>query len=218
MKPASLRIGAPVLALACLVLPAPAGAALPHPSWSLGVSAGTTRFDEHLADYQWDLSARPAWGAQAGASLGRFGLALRGSVSGASQHVDAAASVTDPAVKVTTFDLAGEMEVVRPLGFALLARASGGRTALTYSPDQVEVPTGSGTATVDLAPVHAWSWGGGAAVRREVGPRWTATLAVERQAFSFDTAHRTGSSVTFAREAFGNWNGRLELARLFGTR
>jgi hypothetical protein len=216
VTPASLRIGAPVLALACLA--APAGAALPRPSWSLGVSAGTTRFDQHLADYQWDLSARPAWGAQAGASLGRFGLALRGSVSEASQHVDAAASVTDPAVKVTTFDLAGEMEVVRPLGFALLARASGGRVALTYSPDQVEIPTGSGTATVDLAPVHAWSWGGGAAVRREVGARWTATLAVERQAFSFDTAHRTGSTVTFASEAFGNWNGRLELARLFGTR
>lgn len=215
MTTASLRIGAPVLALACLAAPA---AAWPQPSWSLGVSAGTTRFDTHLADYQWDLSAQPSWGAQAGASLGRYGLSLRGSRSNASQHVDAAASVTDPSVKVTTFDLAGEMELVRPMGFALLARASGGRTALTYSPDQVTIPTGGGTATVDLEPVHAWSWGGGAAVRREVGPRWTATIAVERQAFSFDTAHRTGSSVTFAHEAFGNWNGRFELARLFGTR
>jgi hypothetical protein len=182
------------------------------------VTGGTTRFDTHLADYQWNLSARPAWGAQAGASLGRFGLALRASVSGATQHVDAAASVTDPAVNVTTYDLAGEVEVVRPLGFALLARATGGRVALTYSPDRVELDTGGGTTTVALAPVHAWSWGGGAAVRREIAPRWTATLAVERQAFAFDTAHRTGSSVTVAREAFGNWNGRFELARLFGTR
>jgi opacity protein-like surface antigen len=216
VKSRATRMGAPVLALACLA--APAGAAVPRPVWSLGITGGTTRFDAHLADYQWNLSPRPAWGAQAGVSLGRYGLALRAGVSGATQHVDASASVTDPAVNVTTFDLAGEVEVARPLGFALLARASGGRVALTYSPDRLEIDTGGGTASVELAPVHAWSWGGGAAVRHAIAPNWTATLAAERQAFSFDTAHRTGASVTVAREAFGNWNGRLELARLFGSR
>ena len=201
-------------ALVCLA--APASAAGLEPVWSLGISGGTTRFDTHLADYQWNLTPRPAWGVQVGASLGRLGLALRASTSSATQHVDA--SVADPVVRVTTIDLAGECEAARPLGFALLARTSGGRVALTYSPDHAELATGSGTTNVELAPVHAWSWGVGAAVRRELASRWSATLAFERQAFAFDTAHRTGSSVTLAREGFGNWNGRFELARVFGTR
>lgn len=215
MRPLA-RIGAPVLALACLA--APAGAALPRPAWSLGVASGTTRFDEHLADYQWNVSPRAAWGAHAGASFGRFGLALRGWTSAAEQHVDPSASVTDPAVRVTTFDLAGEAELVRPLGFAVLARASAGRTTLSYSPDQVTLDAGGSPVTVELEPVHAWTWGGGAAIRRDLLPGWTATVAVERHSLGFDTAHRSGPSVTYARENFGNWNGRLELARLFGTR
>lgn len=209
-------MGAPLLALACLATTA--GAAVQRPVWSLGVSGGSARFDSHLADYQWNLAPRPAWGAQAGAALGRFGLALRAGFSAATQHVDAAASVTDPAVRVTTLDLVGEAEVARPLGTALLARAGAGRVAIAYSPDRVTLGAGSGVTTVDLPPVHAWTWGGGAALRREVAPRWTATVAVERQSFAFDTAHRSGPSVTYARETFGNWNGRLELARLFGTR
>lgn len=209
-------IGAPLLALACLA--APAGAAGLRPSWSLGVASGTTRFDAHLADYQWNLSPRAAWGAHAGASLGRFGLVLRGWTSSAAQHVDPSASVSDPAVRVTTFDLAGEAELARPLGTALLARASAGRTSLAYSPDRVTLDAGGGPVTVELAPVHAWTWGAGAAVRRAIAPGWAATLAVERQALAFDTAHRSGPSVSYAREDFGNWNGRLELARLFGTR
>jgi hypothetical protein len=209
-----VRTAAMVLALAWLATPASAAGL--HPAWSLGISGGTTRFDTHLADYQWNLSPRPAWGVQAGASLGRLGLALRASTSSATQHVDA--SVPDPVVRVTTVDLAGELEAARPFGFAVLARASGGRVALTYTPDHAELGTGSGTTSVELAPVHAWSWGIGAAVRRELASRWSATLAFERQAFAFDTAHRTGSSVTVASEGFGNWNGRFELARVFGTR
>lgn len=213
---AAVRIGAPLLALACLA-PA-AGAVVPRPVWSLGVSGGTARFDSHLADYQWDLAPRAAWGAQAGAALGRFGLALRAGVASAAQHVDAAASTPDPAVRVTALELAGEAEVARPFGTALLARAVTGRVTVGYSPDRVTLETGAGSTTVELAPVHAWTWGAGAALRREVAPRWTATLAVERHAFALDTAHRSGASVTYARESFGNWNGRLELARLFGAR
>lgn len=212
----ALRIGAPLLALACLS--APAGAALPHPAWSLGVAGGTARFDAHLADYQWNLAPRPAFGAQAAASFGRFGLALRGWSAGATQHLDAAASVPDPAVRVTTFDLAGEAPLARALGTELLARASAGRASIAYSPDHVTLDAGGTPTSVDLAPIRAWTWGGGAALRRAVAPRWTATLAVERHSLAFDTAHRTGASVTYARETFGNWNGRLELARHFGKR
>jgi len=214
MKTRLATLGALVLALVSLV--APASAAELHPVWSLGVSGGTTRFDTHLADYQWNLDVRPAWGAQAGASLGRLGLSLRAYQSSATQHVDA--SVADPAVRVTTVDVAGEFEVVRSRGFALLGRASGGRVALTYTPDQVQLATGSGTTTVDLAPVHAWSWGLGTAVRRDLASHWSVSLAMEHQAFAFDTAHRTGSTVTVERQGFGNWNGRFELARVFGTR
>jgi len=209
-----LPMSAALVALVCSAVPASAAGLVP--AWSLGISGGTTRFDTHLADYQWNLSPRPSWGAQAGAALGRAGLALRFSTSSATQHVDA--SVPDPVVRVTTFDLAGEFEAARPLGFALLPRVSAGRVALTYSPDHAELATGGGSMSVELSPVHAWSWGIGAAVRRELASRWNATLAFERQAFAFDTAHRTGSSVTVASEAFGNWNGRFELARVFGTR
>jgi hypothetical protein len=216
MTPLALRVSAPLLALACLATGA--GAAVPRPVWSLGVSGGSALFDPHLADYQWNLAPRPAWGAQAGASFGRFGLALRAGVAAATQHLDAAASPPDAAVRVTTLDLAGEAALARPLGAALLARASAGRVGLGWSPGRVTLGAGAGATTVELSPVHAWAWGAGAALRREVAPRWTATLAVERTAFSFDTAHRSGASVTYARETFGNWNGRLELARLFGVR
>jgi len=209
-----VRIGAPLLALACLA--SAAGAVPLRPAFSLGVSSGTTRFDPHLSDYQWNLAPRAAWGAQAGVSLGRFGLALRGWTSSARQHVDASASVTDPLVRVTTLDLAGEAEVARPLGLSLLARAAVGRVAIGYSPDRVTLDAGGTPVTVDLAPVHAWSWAGGGALRHPLLPGWTATIAVERTGFAFDTAHRAGPSVEYARESFGNWNGRLELARTFG--
>lgn len=211
-----LRTGAPILALTFLACTA--GAAPLRPEWSLALASGTTRFDSHLADYQWDLAPRAAWGAQAGASLGRFGLALRGWTSSARQHVDANASTSDPAVRVTTFDLAGEAELARPLGFSVLARASAGRVALTYAPDHVTLDAGGTPVTVDLAAVHAWAWGGGAAVRHPLLPGWAATIGVERSGFAFDTAHRAGASIDYAREDFGNWNGRLELARTFGTR
>lgn len=214
MTARALGIGAPLLALACLA--PPAGAGLPRPGWWVGVAGGTARFDAHLADYQWDLAPRPAYGAQAGASFGRFGLSLRGWTAAATQHVDASASVSDPAVHVTTFDLAGEASLAHALGTEVLARLSTGRASLGWSPDHVTLDAGGGPTTVELAPVHAWTWGGGAALRRAVAPRWTATLAVERQSLSFDTAHRAGAAIAYARETFGNWNGRLELARHFG--
>lgn len=216
MKRPALVSCASLLALACLA--AVAGAAPLRPVWSLGVASGSTRFDSHLGDYQWDLAPHPAWGAQAGAGLGRFGVSLRGWSAISSQHLDASASVPNPRVRVTTVDVAGETRVASRFGTALLARASAGRVAIGYAPGSVTLDTGAGITTVQLDPVHAWSWGGGAALRHAVAPNWIATLAVERQSFSFDTAHRTGPSVTLAREAFGNWNGRLELARLFGTR
>lgn len=209
-------LGAPLLALACL---APgAAAALPRPAWSLGVSAGSARFDAHLADYRWDLAPRPAWGAQAGASFGRLGLALRAGSASAAQRLDADASAPVAAVRVATFDLAGEAELARPLGTALLARASAGRVALRWTPGRVSLSSGGGATIVELAPVDAWTWGAGGALRRAIAPGWTAALAVERHAFALDTAHRSGASVSYGRETFGNWNGRLELARLFGAR
>lgn len=211
MKPFA-RLGAPLAAL--VLCAAPAAAA---PAWTLGVSGGTTRFDAHLADYQWDVAAHPAFGAQAGVTLGRAGLALRAWSATSTQAIDAGASVASARVRVTTFDLAGEAQVARLAGTALLARAAAGRVALGWSPGAVTLDTGAGTTTVALAPVHAWSWGGGAALRRPVAARWSVALAAERHAFSLDTAHRAGASVTLAREAFGNWNGRLELARTFGT-
>jgi hypothetical protein len=207
---------APLLALACLA--SGAGAAPLRPQWSLGVSSGATRFDPHFGDYQWNLAPHAAWGAQAGAGLGRYGLALRVWSATSSQHLDASASVPDPRVTTTTVDLAGDARLASLGGTALLARASAGRVGIGYAPDHVTLETATGATAVELAPVRAWAWGAGAALRHAMSSRWTATIALERQSFAFDTAHRTGSSVTLAREAFGNWNGRLELARLFGTR
>ena len=215
IRPA-VRPLATLLALAGLATTA--GAAPLRAQWSLGLSSGVTRFDPHFGDYQWNLQPHAAWGAQAGAGLGRYGLALRVWTASSTQHLDASASVTDPHVRTTTVDLAADARIVGFGGTSLLARASGGRVLIGYTPDQVTLTTAGGSTAVELAPVHAWSWGAGAAVRQEIVARWTATLSVERQMFAFDTAHRTGSAVELAREGFGNWNGRLELARLFGTR
>jgi hypothetical protein len=42
-----------------------------------------------------------------------------------------------------------------------------------------------------------------------------AGLAVEREVFALDAAHRNGNTVTAGREAFGNWSARLELSWFF---
>jgi hypothetical protein len=41
---------------------------------------------------------------------------------------------------------------------------------------------------------------------------------VDYSAFSLDTAHRSGAGVVDGRESFGNWNARLELARVLTWR
>ena len=44
---------------------------------TVGALSGATRFDPHLADYQWRIDPRAAWGAQAIAGAGRVGAGLR---------------------------------------------------------------------------------------------------------------------------------------------
>jgi hypothetical protein len=210
------RIG---LALAASLLAATPALAWPGagtgPWLAVGLASGSTRFDSHLRDFQWDLAPRAAWGASVTAGLGPADVSLRAWSSAASQVLGASVTPASAAVHVHTYDVAGELAIARAAGVTLLGRATAGRVVLSYAPDQAAVDTGTGTTTVGLAPVHAWSAGGGLALRRPLPGGFAVALAAERAGFSMDTAHRAGATIVTARDAFANWSGRLELTRVF---
>jgi len=217
LQPLVLALLAPAL-LALGGTPAHAGAPA-GPGWlSLGVLSGTTAFDHHLADYQWDVTPRAAWGLQALAGRGRATVGLRVWRAGTTQHIDYA-DVTNAAVHATTADLLGRVRLLAVWGTELDACASAGWIHLGYRPDHVEISASGGPVTqVALGPVNAWSGGGGIAVRRRVIGPWTAAADVERQLFGMKTAHASGGTIVVGRESFGEWSARFELARTWGWR
>ncbi len=210
--PALRAIGALVL-LAATAMPAAAGA-----RWaSLSLLAGTTAFDAHLADYQWDVAPRAAWGVQALAGVGPLSAGVRLWRAASTQELDLG-GVADPRVHATSLELVTRARVWSAWGNDVLATASAGRLHLGWSPDEVVVsPSGSGSdVTAHFAPVHEWTGGAGAAVERALPGQWRAGVQVERRVFGLDTAHRAGATVVMDRESFGEWSARLELARVFG--
>ncbi len=209
---------------ACLASPAHAlgpvvDAVLPGPWLAIGGLTGATQFDGHLADYEWNVTPRAALGVQALAGMGRFGAGLRASQARTTQHI-AQASVSDPSVRATRFDLEGRAQLWKTFGVRLDAFGTIGRLHLGYAPDHVTIAgTGGGSGIeVGLAPVDTWSSGMGFALRRHLPGAWSAAVEVERQQFSLDTAHRSGSAIVFQNERFSEWSTRLELARVYGRR
>ena len=199
------------------VEPSAAAAARATPRWwSIGVLGGSVQPDGELADYQWRTSPRAAWGAQALAGARWFSGGLRLWNTRTQQEISAAQAAT---VRGTSWELVGRGRLLRVGGSELLAVASGGRLHLGYSPDQIEIAGGSGEpVAVTLGPIDEWIAGGGLALERRVAGVWRLGIEVERRVFSLDTAHRSGDAIIERREALGDWNARIELARLGTSR
>jgi hypothetical protein len=198
---------------------APAGPrAAGRGAWlSLGLLAGSMLSDPRLADYQWDTSPRPAWGAQALLGRGRLAAGARLWRTRTSQRLDLPGVAVEPTVGLTSFELVGMGRLAGLGGGELLLTAGVGRLHLAYDPDQISIPTpGLGPPiVVPFAAVDAWTGGGGLAFRRPLGPRWRLGLGVDREFFKLDTARRSGAAVVYQRESLGDWSARLELARMF---
>ena len=203
---------------AALALSAPGSHAAGAPAWaSLGVTAGSTQVDGRLSRYAWDTAPRAAFGAFATAGRGPLELGLRAWRSSTVQHVELPGASVSPAVRSTTLELLARAHVATVLGTRASVQASAGRLRLDYRPSHLSiVPDGLGTPIdVTFAPVSEWVAGGGVALRHALPGRFSAGLAVDRQFFALDTAHRRGSEIVYSRESFGDWSARLELARLF---
>ena len=156
---------------------------------------------------------------QALAGRGRAGAGLRVTQARTSQYI-AQASVTHPTVRATRFDLVGRAQLLKPFGFGIDAFSTVGSLHLGYAPDHVTlpVPGGSSGIEVSLPPVDTWSTGMGLAIRRSLPGPWSASVEIENQQFTLDTAHRSGGSIVMEREQFSEWNARFELARVYGRR
>ncbi len=212
-----------LLALAALLTPVPAGADAGPPGGArlrleLGVLAGTAQPDADLADYQWDVTPRGAWGAQALVAGGRGAAGLRLWRTRTTQSMGAAAGGVAPTVTSTTWDVVGRGTLGTVVGVQVFAAASVGRVHLAYTPERVAIDAGGVPVSVELAAMDEWKSGVGAGIVRSLAGRWSVSLAAERSFFGLDTAHRDGAAIVRARERFGEWNTRLGLAGSFGLR
>jgi hypothetical protein len=200
-------------AAALAVTPATAGT-----RWLvLGVDAGATSFDAHLADYQWDVAPRSAWGAEALAGAGPLGLGARLSSHATTQRL-AIDGVPDPKVSATRLEVVAHARLTRVLGIDVAALGSAGRQRLAYHPSRLEIPAGGTPVTVELRPVDGWIAGGGMALSHALPGPWNATFALERSWFALDTAHTSGGVIVEDRETFGLWDARLGVNWLVTSR
>jgi hypothetical protein len=204
-------------ALAVLAwLPRGAHAAEPAGRWfSVGVLGGSAQPVASLADYQWDVRPHAAWGAQALVGRGAWSGGVRVWRSGTTQALGLAGT-PDPRVSTTSFDVVGRARVASWRGLECLGVATGGRLAIRYQPDHVTIDTGAGPVEVAFEPVWSWVAGAGLGLRAPLRGGWSLGLETERRVFALDTAHRSGAAVTNARDTFGDWHARLELARAWG--
>ncbi len=185
---------------------------------SIGLLGGTTQLSHGLADYQWNTTPRPSWGAQVLAGRNRFAAGLRLWRTQTTQAMGDL--VAAPTVRATSWELVGEGLLAEAWGARLLATAGVGWLHLGYQPDEVTIqPSGAGAPiVVDLAPADEWIAGGGLALRRSLVADWTLGLAIDARVFGLEAAHRVGDTVVVERESFGDWSARVELARLYRRR
>ena len=205
------------LALALLAWAAgPAAAAGENIRWvSVSVLGGTAQPVSKLADYQWDVHPHAGWGAQALVGRGGWSVGPRLWSSGTTQALEAPGT-PDPHVSTTSLDLVARSRLARWRSVECVALASGGWLAIRYQPDRLTLDTGAGPIEVALGSVDTWIAGAGLALRAPVAGGWTVGMETERRVYALDTAHRSGSAVTYARETFGDWQMRFELGRAWG--
>ena len=212
--PQAVAVTVMIVSAATLAAPGRGAASVvprPRVQLTVGLLTGLTARDASLADYQWDVAPRAAWGTHVLAGVGPVEGGLRLAQTSTHQSLGDAARVS-PTVRATSVELVGRARVATLLGTHVLGVGSIGRLHLGYHPDQIDVDLGTGTpVAVDFAPIDEWIGGGGFALRRPVGGPWALGFELERRLFGLDAAHREGSQVVVSRETFGEWNARIEL-------
>jgi hypothetical protein len=206
-------------ALACAVPGAAhAGLAAPAGTWlAAGVLTGSTIPDARLADYQWQVTPGFAYGAQARAGRGAWSAGLRWWSAETTQNLDVPGTPS-PAVQWSSLEAVGRGRLVSLAGQSLSATASTGWLHLGYRPDHVTLQIPGNPVEVTFDPVDTWILGAGLALERPIHREWSVGLEVDRRFFALDTAHRNGNAIEIARESFGDWSARLEVARLWSRR
>ncbi len=179
---------------------------------------GVLALDPHLADYRWETDARTVWGAGAIASARRFAAGARVWRASTRQGTGVPGDDRTLSVALTGFEGIGEARLFSALGVRALATGSAGLLRLDWSPRELSLDDGSGSALlVTFEPVHEASAGVGLALRRALPFALQIAVGAERTWFGLDTAHRRGAEIVEEREVFGSWTGRVEITRrLFG--
>jgi len=209
-------VGAAAVALALLASVANAADGSPSPRWlAVSLMGGTAQPVSKLADYQWDVRPHAGWGVQALVGRGGWSVGPRLWRSGTTQALELPGT-QDPHVSTTSLELVTRTRLARWRTVECAALASGGRLAIRYQPDRLTLDTGGGPVELALGPVDSWIAGAGVALHAPVAGGWTVGMEAERRVFALDTAHRSGASVTYARETFGDWQMRFELGRAWG--
>ncbi len=213
------------LALAALVSgagPARAADGVPAPDpgrWcSIGVLSGSSMPDAALANYQWHVLPRTAWGAEALAGRGALAAGLRFWRTQTTQTSELPSGTFTSAVHLTSLEAVGRVRLARALGVDVMGATSLGRVRVAWDPDQISIDTGSGPIEATFAPVNEWIAGAGVAFSRPLVAGWSAGLDLDRRFFRMDTAHRNGNAIEYRRDTFGDWSARFELARHYGPR
>jgi hypothetical protein len=212
-----LGVAAATAWLACVVASDPAVAGPLR--LTLGADAGATRYDSKLADYQWDVGARPAWGVETLAGLGPLALGARVSGNNTTQQLGLP-GIPDPVVSATRYGAVARVRLVSLLGTDLALSGNAGRQHLAYHPSQITLSPGGGSPplTVDLRPLDGWIGGGGVALRRALIGPWSLNFAAEHDWFALDTAHSAGGTIVTGRETFGMWDLHAGLSWLVASR
>jgi hypothetical protein len=188
-------------------------------SLSIGADAGLARFDPKLADYQWDVSARGAWGVETLAGLGPFSLGARIAGNSTTQQLGLD-GVPDPTVSATRYGLVARYRIARLFGTDLAVSGNAGSQHLAYHPSEITFSPGGGAppVTVELRPVESFISGGGLALQRALIGPWSLTAGLEHDWFALDTAHNAGGTVVTGRETFGMWDFHAGVSWLITSR
>jgi hypothetical protein len=206
-----------VLAGAALVLGVPATPLEAGPRFGVAVQGGVVGLDEDLDHYAWDVGPRPALGLVARVASGPWGAGLRLREWTTEQSTGSGAD-SDVRVQGIAVEATGRFQATAVAGARILASGGAGRLFVGYEPDHITLNLAPGAApvTVAFAPIETWLFSLGVGVERPLGDHIVLGAELERDFFSLDTAHRSGSVIVNERESFGATNLRLTLAWEWG--
>ena len=194
---------------------ASSSAAAGTPWVSVGLLAGMVQEDPQLADYQWSDRASGTWGLQTLAGVGRWSGGLRWITNRTTQSFDAAGG-DEAVVRISRLEAIGRTQVGSFAGIQFEAGVGLGWARMSWDPDRASIDTPGGPLEVAFDPIDELVASGTLVAHRALTGGFSVGLELEHHRFALDTAHRDGSGIVEARESFGGYGARLELARRFG--